>query len=137
VEILPIVQPAGTPTARIANEIRNDLIFDINGGGYPAPYTHQLKIQFNVARQPLIVDINSARPDVEMYGINATFTLTEIATKKVVINGQTFSRVSFDNPSSQQRFAQARGLRDAENRAAKLLAENIRNRLASYLVAGT
>ena len=85
----------------------------------------------------MIVDINTARPDIENYGINATYTLTEIATGKIVVTGQTFARVSYDIPGQQQRFARARGLRDAENRAAKVIAENIKSRLASYFVAGT
>ena len=67
----------------------------------------------------------------------ATKTLMEIATGKVVVTGQTFSRVSFDNPGQQQRFARARGQRDAENRAAQVIADNIKSRLASYFVAGT
>ena len=85
----------------------------------------------------MIVDITTARPDVEQYGINAIYTLVEIATNKPVLTGQTFSRVSYDIPGQQQRFSRARGLRDAENRAAKVIAENIRLRLASYFVAGT
>jgi LPS-assembly lipoprotein len=35
---------------------------------------------------------------VQITGINATFTLTEIATNKIVVTGQTFSRVSYDAP---------------------------------------
>jgi len=58
-------------------------------------------------------------------------------TGKKVVTGQTFSRVSYDIPGQQQRFAGDRGLRDAENRAAKVIAENIRSRLASYFAAGT
>ena len=54
-----------------------------------------------------------------------------------VVTGQTFARVSFDIPGQEQRFARARGLRDAENRAAKVIADNIKSRLASYFVAGT
>ena len=137
VQILPINVPQGTPLARIAVEVRNQLIFETTGGNYAAPSTHQLKIEFSTVRQPVIVDITSARPDVEQYGINATYTLIEVANNKAVMTGQTFARVSFDNPGSQQRFAQARGLRDAENRAIKQIAENIRSRLASYFVAGT
>ena len=137
VEIMPISVPNGTPLARIAVEVRNALIFETTGGTYPAPPTHQLKVNFTTNRQAVIVDITSARPDVEQYGINATFTLIEIANNKPVMTGQTFARVSFDNPGQQQRFAQARGLRDAENRAVKVIAENIRSRLASYFVAGT
>jgi LPS-assembly lipoprotein len=63
--------------------------------------------------------------------------LTEIATGKVVVTGTTFARVSYDIPGQQQRFARQRGLRDAESRAAKVIADNIRSRLASYFVAGT
>jgi LPS-assembly lipoprotein len=54
-----------------------------------------------------------------------------------VVTSQTFSRVSYNIPGQQQRFAGDRGLRDAENRAAQVIADNIRNRLASYFVAGT
>ena len=66
-----------------------------------------------------------------------TYTLTNLATGKVVVKGQTFARVSYNIPGQEQRFAGERGLRDAENRAAKEIAENIRSRLASYFVAGT
>jgi len=69
--------------------------------------------------------------------MTATYTLTELATGKIVVTGQTFSRVSYDIPGQQQRYARLRGLRDAEDRAAKVIADNIRNRLASYFIAGT
>ena len=39
--------------------------------------------------------------------------------------------------SGEQRFAKSRGQRDAEDRATQVVAESIRNRLASYFVAGT
>ena len=73
----------------------------------------------------------------ENYGINATYSLIEIATAKVVVTGQTFARVSYDIPGQAQRFARLRGLRDAETRAAKVIAENVRSRFASYFIAGT
>jgi LPS-assembly lipoprotein len=137
VEILQIEAPKATDEARLAVEIRNALIFDFTGGGYAAPPTHKLKIAISSTRTAMIVDINTSRPDVENYGINATYSLTEIATGKVVVTGQTFARVSYDIPGQQQRFARLRGLRDAENRAAKVIADNVRSRLASYFVAGT
>ena len=74
---------------------------------------------------------------MQNFGINATYTLTDLATGKTVVTGQTFSRVSYNIPGQQQRFAGARGRRDAENRAAKVIADNIKSRLASYFVAGT
>jgi LPS-assembly lipoprotein len=137
VDVLQIVAPKGTDESRLAVEIRNALLFDFTGGGSPAPPTHRLKIEMNSTRAAIIVDVNTSRPDVENYGINATYSLTEIATNKVVVTGQTFARVSYDIPGQQQRFARVRGLRDAESRAAKVIADNIMSRLASYFVAGT
>jgi len=86
--------------------------------------------------QQVIVDITTARPDVQQFGINVTYTLVEVATGKSVVTGTTSARVSYDNPGQQQRFANARGQRDAENRAAKVISENIKSRLASYFAAG-
>jgi LPS-assembly lipoprotein len=126
----------GTPVARIANEVRNDLIFDLQGGsGGPTP-THQLRINLSTNNQQMIVDITTARADVQQYGIDATYTLVEKATGKPVVTGQAFARVSYDNPGQAQRFSNARGQRDAENRAAKQISENIKARLASYFSAG-
>ena len=137
VDVQQIMAPKGTDEARIAVEIRNALLFDFTGGGYAAPPTHRLKIAIASTRASIIVDVNTSRPDVENYGINATYTLTEIGTGKVVVTGTTFARVSYDIPGQEQRFARVRGLRDAELRAAKVISDNIRSRLASYFVAGT
>jgi LPS-assembly lipoprotein len=137
VNVLQIEAPKGSDEARLAVEIRNALLFDLTGGGAEAPPIHRLKIAISSTRSSVIVDINTSRPDIENYGLTATFSLTEITTGKVVVTGQTFARVSYDIPGQQQRFARMRGLRDAESRAAKVIAENIRSRLTSYFIAGT
>jgi len=137
VDVLQIAARSGTDEARIAVEIRNALLYGFTGGGYQAPPTHRLKISIASTRVSIIVDVNTSRPDVENYGLNASYTLTEIATGKVVVTGTTFARVSYDIPGQEQRFARVRGLRDAELRAAKVIADNVRSRLASYFIAGT
>ena len=137
VDVAQINAPNGSSEARVAVETRNQLLFDLTGGAAAAPPTHRLAIRMSSTRLSVIVDMTSGRPDVEDYGLNANYTLTEIKSGKPVINGTTSARVSYDIPGQAQRFARARGLRDAENRAAKLIADNIRSRLASYFVAGT
>ncbi len=137
VDVLQIEAPKASDEARLAVEIRNALLFDLTGGDAGLPPTHRLKIQMSSNRATVIVDLNSRRPDIENYGINASYSLTEIATGKVVVTGTTFARVSYDIPGQQQRFARLRGLRDAEDRAAKVIADNIRTRLASYFLAGS
>jgi len=137
VDVAQIPAPAGSSEARVAVEARNQLLFDIKGGAEPPPPTHRLAIRMTSNRLSVIVDVNSGRPDVENYGLNVFYTLTEIKTGKPALTGTTFARVSYDVPGQAQRFARARGLRDAENRAAKVIADNIKSRLASYFVAGT
>lgn len=137
VEVTPVDAPNGSRVARVGFEVRNELMYGLTGGGPAAAPTHRLNIKLSTTQLQVIVDINTARPDVQNYGIDASYTLVELATGKTVASGTTFSRVSYNIPGQQQRFAGARGLRDAENRAAKVIADNIRTRLASYFVAGT
>ena len=137
VEVAPIDAPNGTRLSRVGVELRNALMYDLTGGGSAAAANYKLDIRLASSQTQVIVDINTARPDIQNYGIDATYTLTDITTGKKVISGQTFSRVSYNIPGQQQRFAGDRGLRDAENRAAKVISDNIRSRLASYFVAGT
>ena len=136
VDIDPIQAPSGTPQARIAVELQNDLIYDLTGGAGQLAKTHQLKVVLMTQNQQVMVDTTTARADVQQFGINATFTLVENATGKPVMAGHAFARVSYDNPGQQQRFANARGQRDAENRAAKVISDSIKSRLASYFAAG-
>jgi LPS-assembly lipoprotein len=137
VDVLQIDAPTGTEDARIAVELRNDLLFGLQGGSGGGSPTHSLKIRLTPSRYPVIVDLQTARASSEIYGLTATYSLTDLRTGRVVLNEQTFSRVSYDIPGEQQRFARARALRDAENRAAQVIADNIRARLASYFVAGS
>jgi LPS-assembly lipoprotein len=137
VDVLQIEAPKGTDEARLAVEVRNHLLFDFTGGEAAASPVHKLKVAISSTRTSVIVDINTSRPDIENYGLTASYSLTELATGRIVVTGQTFARVSYDIPGQQQRFARLRGLRDAESRAAKVIADNIRNRLASYFIAGT
>src|ERR1043166_8343353 len=137
IAIEPIRAASGTPNARIAVELQNDLNYDFTGGSGQVGKTHQLSIVLTTQNQQVIVDITTARPDVQQFGINVSYTLVEVATGKPVVQGSTFARVSYDNPRQQQRFANARGQRDAENRAAKVISEAIKARLASYFSAGT
>jgi LPS-assembly lipoprotein len=136
VDVETIKAPSGSPQARLAVELRNDLIFDLTGGSGGTGATHTLKIEMSSSVQQVIVDNYTARADVQQFGINVTYSLIEIATGKSVVTGQTFARVAFDNPGQQQRFANARGLRDAEDRAARTIADHIKSRLASYFSAG-
>jgi LPS-assembly lipoprotein len=83
------------------------------------------------------VDLQTGRSSTDVYNLTASYQLTDLRTGKVVLIASAVSPVSYDTPGEQQRFARSRGLRDAENRAAQQIAENIRSRLASFFVAGS
>ena len=137
VDVAQIPASSGTPEARIAVDVRNALLFRLNGESKPIAPAYRLNIRMSSTRLTVIVDLTSARPELENYGLNVTYDLVEAKTGKVLLNDVTFARVSYDIPGQEQRFARARGLRDAENRAGQVIAEHIKNRLASYFVAGT
>jgi LPS-assembly lipoprotein len=137
VELPPIDKPNASRDARLGVEIRNALAFKLYGSATGMPPTHRLVIRFSTTRSSLMIDPNTALPSSENYGIDAQFNLIEIASNKSVMTGTTFSRVTYDIPGYLQRFARTRAYRDAEDRAAQEIAENIQTRLASFFVAGT
>ena len=137
VEVPPVDKPNASREARVQVEIRNALKFKLYGNATGMPPTHKLVLNFGAGRSSLILDPATALPSSENYGIDASYNLIDLATNKSVMHGSTFARVSYDIPGQEQRFARIRGLRDAESRATKQIAENISQRLASFFVAGT
>lgn len=135
VELAPVNLPTASREARLGVEIRNALAFKLYGNATGLPPTHRLELQLNSSRSSLILDPATALPSIESYNLNASYKLVEVASGKTVLTGSTFSRVSYDIPGSYQRFARARAFRDAEDRAAQEIAENINTRLMSFFYA--
>src|SRR5262245_28361914 len=136
VDVLQIEVPANTSEARLAVQIRNDLLYNFTGGGDRNSPTHRLKVQITGGRSVVSVDKPTALPNVEFYLLKSTYSLTEIATGKVVVTGQASTNLSYET-MGQQRFARISGMHDAERRAAKVISDNITSRLASYFVSGS
>jgi LPS-assembly lipoprotein len=139
IDIPPISAPKGTPTERLAIGMRNALQFDLlhNGQTVSAAAVYQLRVSLMSLQFTAYLDPVSGRPDSQIENFTAYYQLVELATGKTVVNDTTNARVSYDIPGSQQRFAGQRARRDAEDRAIQVAADAIRNRLASYFVAGT
>jgi LPS-assembly lipoprotein len=137
VDLPPVDKPNASREARVGVEIRNQLAFKLYGTATGAPPLYKLVLRFGSGRSSLIVDPNTGLPTSENVNIDASYQLVELATNKTVLSGSTFSRVSYDMPGSYQRFARSRAYRDAEDRAALEIADNINTRLAAYFTAGT
>jgi LPS-assembly lipoprotein len=135
--IPPIPARQGTSQSRIAVAVRNALQFDLNGAAGATAPTHRLDVTVTPIDVSVSIDPVTGRPTEEIGGLRTSYQLVEIATGKIVLKDSTFAHVGYDIPGSQQRFAKQRAERDAEDRAATVVAEAIRTRLASYFVAGT
>jgi LPS-assembly lipoprotein len=135
VKIVPV--PKGTPVERVAVELHNALEFSLHNGGDAFAPAYQLKVNLATSQFTAYLDPTTGRPNTQVDNVVASYQLIESATGKTVVSDSVYAHVDYDIPGSEQRFAGQRARRDAEDRAVKLAAEAIRNRLASYFVAGT
>ena len=137
VDVPAIKAPLGSPVERVAVMMHNALEFDLHGGAGPSAPTHRLVVNVGTTQWTVVIDPISGRPDAQVDSVVAYYNLIEIATGKVVVTDTTVAHVDYDIPGREQRCAKQRAQRNAEDQATKVVAEAIRNRLASYFVAGT
>jgi LPS-assembly lipoprotein len=117
---------------RVELEVRNQLIFLAAGGaGEPGNPLYDVELNVKERNVGVLVELSSDQPRAGRIVLVADFTLKRRATGEVLKTGRrsTVALVDF----SQQEFAKIRATRDAENRAARELAELIRADLASWL----
>jgi LPS-assembly lipoprotein len=121
---------------RIGNELRNDLIYELTGGqGNRTGAPYRLTLVANISSFNPIIDPQSGRSVSQMLSFDITYKLHDVVQDRIVLTEQALARVSID--TSQQIYANLRAKRDAENRAAKVAADQIRSRLASYFLTRT
>ena len=115
---------------RVGQRIRNELIFQSTGGGSPLPPTHRLEMAIRESVVSTLVKTDGEALS-QVYNLDATFKLVNLKTKAVVLNGNSYARASFERNRSI--FSNVRAREDAENRAARTLAEELRTRLAAFM----
>src|SRR6185436_5457319 len=74
VQLERINAPNGSPEARIAVELENQLDFELNGGGGLISPTHRLQVRMITNRNSIITDVNTGLVISEITGIDAVFT---------------------------------------------------------------
>lgn len=117
---------------RIGQRIRNDLIFDFSGNGQEGGSRYTLALVVTRGLTGVLVQPNRDA-DVRVLQLSVRFILTEQTSGKVVFSGSTLSRASYE--FDRQLFANERALIDAEDRAARTAALDIRTRVAAFLAA--
>ena len=115
-------------TTRVGQELRNHLIFMFGGGqGQPASPAYRLTLA-TTATTSVPATINTSRVSLEptagVVTVATDYVLAEAGTGRQVARGRRSVQAPYDIPV--QDFAAARAVRDAENRAARELAELLR-----------
>lgn len=129
VEVAPI-------EGRVGQELRNDIIFELSGGsGNPAGAPYRLHLSVATSNFSAILDPTSGLGQAETLNLDVTYRLKDVANDKFVMTDKAIARVTVD--TTAQRYARIRAIRDAENKAAQVVSEQIRSRIASYFLIKT
>lgn len=117
---------------RIGQIIANELNFGFFGGaGQPdKPIRWRLEIVPNNTEVAVGLDRHANLPTAYIEQVSVTYVLTEVATGRTITSGTSFANASYDYGT--QRFADVRAQRDALNRAASVVASDIRTRMAVW-----
>jgi LPS-assembly lipoprotein len=134
---------------RVGQRIRNELIFAAQGGAGDGGAKQEYRLELAVKeelRNTLVAC--SGAPRGQIVELNVDFKLIRIADNRNVFEGKAAGRAAFDkvfgekdfdcdkgDPQEIRRnlFSDQRAKLDAENRAARTIAETIRIRLSAYL----
>jgi LPS-assembly lipoprotein len=128
-----------TPTTgqnqeRLGHYVRNELVFDLDGSGQPKPKAYTLDIALTESLATAVVNSQTGQADAATLTVRGTYTLKRLAGEPPLVTTATaIASTTYDR--GPQRFANVRAARDAEIRAAKQLAEQIRTRLAAYFAS--
>ena len=125
-EALYYVEPVET---RVAQQVRNALIFGLNGGRNPADAPYRVKLLVTATARDVAVEANRQAPTSARVQVNTAWTLTRIERESktpapIFASGERTAIAAYDR--TVQRFANKRALLDAENRAAAEAAERVR-----------
>jgi LPS-assembly lipoprotein len=120
----------GSIPGRVGQRIRNELIFQGTGGGNALPPTYRFEVTIRESVTSTLVR-RDGESQSQIYNLDAKFQLVSLKDRKVVLEGVSYGRAGFERNTSI--FANVRAREDAENRAAKSVAQDLKSRLAAHL----
>jgi LPS-assembly lipoprotein len=115
---------------RVGQRLRNELIFENTGGGEAAAqslYKLEIVIKERVINELVRIDGDAKG---QVYELDTTFKLVG-RDNKVLLEGKANSRAAYER--FETTFSNVRARVDAEDRAARTVAESIKVRVAAYL----
>ncbi|WP_298965892.1 hypothetical protein [uncultured Roseibium sp.] len=111
----------------------NELTYRFERGGDAPAKKYRLKVLIDVSNSEVGVERFADVPSAYNTTMNSTFVLSDLATDETLMSGRAFKTASYD--FSDQRFANTRAYRDAQERVAKSVADDITARVAGYFAS--
>lgn len=121
----------GPIPGRVGQQVRNELIFHATGGGGEV---QEPKLRLDVAiRESVTSTLVQVDGDSrgQVFNLEARFKLINVADNSVVLSGTSYGRAGFER--FQSIFSNVRARENAEDRAAKVVGEDLKARLSAYL----
>lgn len=115
---------------RVGQRIRNELIFQATGGGNAQPAAYRLEVAIRESTTSTLIR-RDGDAQSKIYSVDATFQLIRLADRAVVLKGNSHGQAPYERFTSI--YANVRAQKDAEDRAAKTIGEELKSRLAAYL----
>lgn len=120
-----------TIPGRPGQVIRNELIFAATGGGEDrATKAYTLQVAVTERTSSALV-ASTGDSSQRIYELTASFRLIRGSDNKMVLRGASVGRASIIRNSAI--YSNVRALRDAQDRAARTVATDLRGRLETYL----
>jgi LPS-assembly lipoprotein len=120
---------------RVGQELMNQLIFALRGGADLTDPAYTLRLIVRTRKSELAIQEREEVPTANMITVTTTYSLSENVTGRVLASDTIYTSASYE--FSSQRFANLRAERDAEDRAARTAAQDIRTRVAIVLAGET
>lgn len=110
---------------RLSQIVRNELLFNVSGGGVPAAPRYELSLSASASVGGFGVGIN------QVATVAVVYSLADIATGQVAASGRVSASAEFE--ALNQAFANLSAQQDAEERAARAAAEIVWQELSLAL----
>jgi LPS-assembly lipoprotein len=120
----------GPVPGRMGQRLRNELIFERSAGGPVQAATKRLEIKLTESIFTTLIkaDGNSTG---QTFQVEVVYRVLDIKTAKVEHEGRSVARINFERVESV--YANVRAREDAENRATRTIASDMKTRLAVHL----
>ncbi len=118
-------------TTRTGQQVRNHLLFLLHGGNEYPGARYQARLVISAFKRNHSAQASIADTTAGFVTVTVSYNIVDTTTKKSIAIGSRKASASYDKTT--QSFSTLRAIRDAENRAGKDVAEQLRLAFAAHL----